>query len=58
MKWQGINSELGLEQPEPPQWFSTSPEFLEALDIPADAKDSVGPARKVAGDGGGGGRRR
>ena len=58
VKWQGINSELGLEQPEPPQWFSTSPEFLEALDIPADAKDSVGPARKVAGDGGGGGRRR
>lgn len=57
-KWQGINSELGLEQPEPPQWFSTSPEFLEALDIPADATDSVGPARKVAGGGSGGGRRR
>lgn len=56
LKWQGINSELELGQPEPPQWFSTSPEFTEALDIPADAKDAVGPARKVAG--GGGGRRR
>lgn len=51
-KWQGIDSELGLGQPEPPQWFSTSPEFIEALNIPADAQDSVGPARKVAGGGG------
>ena len=55
-KWQGINSELELGQPEPPQWFSTSPEFTEALDIPADAKDAKISARKVAG--GGGGRRR
>lgn len=58
-KWQAIDSELDLGQPEPPQWFSTSEEFIDKLDIPADAQDAVGPARKVAGGGvGGGGRRR
>lgn len=48
-KWQLINSELGLDTPEPPQWFSTSPELFDALDIPTTATDSVGPARKVFG---------
>lgn len=48
-KWRLINDELGLDLPEPPQWFSTSPELSEALDIPEGAKDSVGPARKVIG---------
>ena len=47
-----------LGQPEPPQWFSTSEEFIDKLDIPADAQDAVGPARKVAGGGVGGGGRR
>ena len=48
-KWRIINDELDLGQPEPPQWFSTSPELAEALAIPADAEDTVGPATKVLG---------
>lgn len=50
-KWQAINDELGLETPEPPQWFSTSPELFEALDIPEDAQDAVGPATTPVGGG-------
>ncbi|AGF71778.1 hypothetical protein A605_03835 [Corynebacterium halotolerans YIM 70093 = DSM 44683] len=49
MKWKSINDELDLDRPEPPQWFSTSPELHEALDIPGSAGDTVGPARKVLG---------
>ncbi|MGX1738494.1 DEAD/DEAH box helicase [Corynebacterium flavescens] len=48
-KWQIINDELGLEQPEPPKWFSTSPELAEALDIPEYVEETVGPATKVIG---------
>lgn len=48
-KWKLINDELGLDLPEPPQWFSTSPELAEALGIPEDATDTVGPPRKVIG---------
>ena len=48
-KWQLINSELNLDNPEPPQWFSTSPELFNALDIPESASATVGPARKVFG---------
>lgn len=48
-KWQVINEELDLDQPEPPQWFSTSPELAEALDIPAAVADTVGPPTKVLG---------
>ncbi|WP_236684285.1 DEAD/DEAH box helicase [Corynebacterium epidermidicanis] len=48
-KWQSINSELGLATPEPPRWFSTSPELFTALNIPPDAQDSVGPAKRVFG---------
>ena len=48
-KWQAINDEVGLDLPEPPRWFSTSPELSEALDIPADVADKVGPPRKVIG---------
>lgn len=49
LKWQSINSELDLDTPEPPQWFSTSPELYDALNIPEDAADSVGPSRAVFG---------
>lgn len=48
-KWQIINEELDLDQPEPPQWFSTSPELATALDIPEGVEDSVGPPTKVLG---------
>ncbi|WP_018296158.1 DEAD/DEAH box helicase [Corynebacterium lubricantis] len=48
-KWTAINAELGLEQPAPPEWFSTSPELYEALDIPQDAAPTVGEPRKVVG---------
>ena len=48
-KWQIINEELDLDQPEPPQWFSTSPELAAALDIPEGVEDSVGPPTKVLG---------
>lgn len=49
LKWQIINQELELDNPEPPQWFSNSPELYSSLDIPEDAADSVGPARAVFG---------
>ena len=48
-KGQVINDELDLGEPEPPQWFSTSPELAQALDIPADAEETVGPETKVVG---------
>lgn len=48
-KWQAINDELSLEQPVPPQWFSTSPELYAALKIPGHVRDSVGRPRKVLG---------
>ena len=50
-KWALINDELKLDQAEPPQWFSTSPELFEALDIPEGATDSIGDARPVFGGG-------
>ncbi len=50
-KWALINDELKLDQQEPPQWFSTSPELFEALDIPEGATDSIGDARPVFGGG-------
>ena len=51
LKWTAINTELNLGQPNPPQWFSTSPELYETLDIPEGASDRVGPATKVLGGG-------
>ncbi|MDO4928923.1 MAG: DEAD/DEAH box helicase [Corynebacterium sp.] len=48
-KWQAINDELDLSQPNPPQWFSTSPELYAALRIPAHVSDTVGRPQKVFG---------
>ena len=50
-KWQAINDELALDLPEPPQWFSTSPELFDALSIPEGAQESVGKPRRVFGGG-------
>ncbi|MCF4006089.1 DEAD/DEAH box helicase [Corynebacterium uropygiale] len=48
-KWAAINTELDLNLPEPPQWFSTSPELYEALSIPDGAQERVGDPRRVFG---------
>lgn len=48
-KWKIISDELGLDNPNPPQWFSTSPELFDALSIPETAGESVGQPLKVAG---------
>ncbi|WP_087116039.1 DEAD/DEAH box helicase [Corynebacterium urinipleomorphum] len=48
-KWKLISDELSLDMPEPPTWFSTSPELRDALDIPENAGSAVGPARSVHG---------
>lgn len=49
LKWTVIDNELELGQPNPPQWFSTSPELLETLDIPEGVTERVGPPTKVLG---------
>ncbi|ALC05232.1 helicase [Corynebacterium deserti GIMN1.010] len=49
LKWTVIDSELDLGQPNPPQWFSTSPELYDALSIPDTATDRIGPPTKVLG---------
>ena len=48
-KWRLINDELDLNEPEPPQWFSTSPELAEALGFKEGIAESVGPAVKIIG---------
>jgi len=48
-KWKAINDELDMDLPEPPQWFSTSPELFDALSIPEGAQESVGKPRRVFG---------
>lgn len=46
-RWQVINDTLGLDIAEPPQWFSSSPEFLKAFNLPEGISDRVGSARRV-----------
>lgn len=48
-RWTAISEALSLGMDSPPQWFSQSPEFLEAFGLPEDISDSVGPAREVRG---------
>lgn len=48
-KWRLIDDEVRLGLPEPPQWFSTSPELAREFDLPKGITDSVGPARRVVG---------
>ena len=50
MRWNAIAETLDLPQfVDPPQWFSTSPEFLETFGLPDDIEDRVGPPVKVPG---------
>lgn len=48
-RWKHISQTLNLDLEEIPTWFSNSPELAEALNIPDDAADEVGPARPVLG---------
>lgn len=40
---------LNLDLSNPPQWFSSSPEFLEAFALPSAVTDRVGSPRRVLG---------
>jgi len=48
-RWQAIDDTLGLGHPNPPRWFSTSPEFLTEFSLPADVADRVGRSLRVHG---------
>ena len=48
-RWNAISDTLGLGLQDPPQWFSSSAEFLAEFDLPADVVDRVGSARGVKG---------
>lgn len=48
-KWKVIDDELDLNVGELDEWFSTSPELREALDIPDDVDERVGESRPVYG---------
>lgn len=48
-KWQVINDELGLGEPEPPQWFSTSPELSAALGFPEELKNQLALRQRLSG---------
>jgi superfamily II DNA/RNA helicase len=45
-RWEGIDKALGLNCPDPSETYSSSPHLYEELDIPTDAKGTVGEARK------------
>ena len=40
---------LNLDLSNPPQWFSSSPEFLEAFALPSSITDRVDSPRRVVG---------
>lgn len=48
-RWRAIDDELHLGHQDPPQWFSSSPEFLAEFDLPETVTDRVGPPRRVHG---------
>jgi superfamily II DNA/RNA helicase len=47
-KWTLIDTALGLDCPAPAETYSNSPHLYAELDIPAETKGSVGPARAAA----------
>src|SRR5215207_2981199 len=46
-RWQMIDKALGLGHPDPAETYSSSPHIYEELDIPTDAKGTVGGPRKT-----------
>jgi len=50
-RWQAIDDTLGLGFPDPPRWFSTSPEFLAEFNLPDSVTDRVGRPLRVHGSG-------
>lgn len=48
-RWQAIDEALDLGHPDPPRWFSTSPEFLGEFGLPSDISDRVGRGIRVLG---------
>ncbi len=48
-RWEMIDKALGLACPHPAETYSSSPHLYEELDIPTDAKGTVGEPRKVTG---------
>ena len=44
-RWEMIDKALGLACPTPPETYSSSPHLYEELDIPTDAKGTVGRPR-------------
>src|SRR6202048_3272795 len=46
-RWTMINKALGLGCPDPAETYSSSPHIYEELDIPTDARGSIGEPRKT-----------
>src|SRR5262245_48258912 len=46
-RWEMIDKALGLGCPDPAETYSSSPHLYEELDIPADAKSTVGEPQKA-----------
>ena len=46
-RWEMIDKALGLNCPDPAETYSSSPHLYEELDIPTDAKGTVGEPRKA-----------
>ena len=46
-RWEMIDKSLGLACPDPSETYSSSPHLFEELDIPTDAKGTVGEPRKA-----------
>ena len=45
-RWEMIDKALGLNCPDPAETYSSSPHLYEELDIPTDAKGTIGEPRK------------
>jgi superfamily II DNA/RNA helicase len=46
-RWTMIDKALGLNTPDPAETYSNSPHLYEELDIPADARGTIGEPRKT-----------